>query len=91
MIQENEIIMCVLGIGTLTFMLLKYKILKRIPSFNLLAVGFCLLVTGWIFTAMEGFFWEEILNFLEHLCYAASTLMVTIWYWKAFDRLKGHR
>ena len=91
MIQENEIIMCVLGIGTLAFMLFNYKQLRRTPSFNILAVGFFLLVAGWILTALEGFFWEGTLNFIEHLCYLVSAILVTIWCLVLFGGQKENR
>jgi len=88
MIYENEIIMFMLGLGVLIFVFLNYLHLKRIPLFGVLLVGFCLLVVGWALTVLEGFFWYPSLNFLEHLCYAVSGIVVAIWCWSAFGRVK---
>jgi len=96
MIRENEIIMFMLGLGVLIFVLLNYLHLKRIPLFGVLLVGFCLLVLGWALTVLEGFFlegffWNSSLNFLEHLCYAVSGIIVAIWCWTAFGRVEEGR
>ena len=93
MIYENEIIMLVLGLGVLVFVLLNYFHLKRIPLFGVLLAGFCLLVVGWALTVLEEFFvkdsfWNSSLNFLEHLCYAVSGIVIAIWCWSAFGRAK---
>jgi len=93
MIYENEIIMFMLGLGVLIFVLLNYFHLKRIPLFLVLLAGFCLLVVGWTLTVLEGFFpdnsrWNSSLNFLEHLSYAVSGIVVAVWCWSAFGRVK---
>jgi len=85
-IYEDEILMLVLGLGVLTFMFLNYSNLKRIALFKLLATAFCMFVAGWILTVLEGFFWENALNFLEHTCYAAGAIFMAIWFWKMFGR-----
>lgn len=88
MIYVDEVIMFILGLGVLIFVVLNYFHLKRIPSFLVLLAGFCLLVVGWALTVLEGFFWYSSLNFLEHLCYAVSGIVVAIWCWSAFGRVK---
>ena len=96
MIYENEVIMFMLGLGVLIFVVLNYFHLKRIPSFGVLLVGFCILVVAWWLTVLEGFFreasfWYSSVNFLEHLCYAVSGIVVAIWCWSAFGRVKEGR
>jgi hypothetical protein len=91
MIQENEVIMVVLGIGVSIFVLVSRLQLKRVPSFEILIIGFSSLVAGWVLTVLEGFFWEESLNFLEHMCYAMSSIFVTAWCWKALGSVKENR
>ena len=86
MIQANEIIMVVLGLGVLVFMFMNYSNLERIPSFRVLAIAFCTFVTGWLLTVLEGFFWLAYLNFLEHMCYAAGAIIMAMWFWNVFGK-----
>lgn len=84
MIQENEIVMLILGLGVLIFVLGKRSQLKRFPSSGMLILGFYLLLAGWALTVLEGFFWEPFLNYLEHTCYAIGMVSVAAWCSKVF-------
>ena len=84
MIQQNEIIMLLLSIGALVFIVLNNKKVKEIPGANMLLTGFYLLLGGYVLTILEGFFWKDLLNILEHICYAASSVLIAIWCWKVF-------
>jgi hypothetical protein len=46
--------------------------------------AFFLLLATWIATVLEGFIWNSFLNLLEHAGFAASSVLTTIWCWKAF-------
>ena len=87
MVQENEIVMLLLGLGVLIFMLGNRQRIKSIPASNILMACFYTLVTGWVFTVVEGFIWPGFFNLLEHLCYAGSSVLMAVWCWKTF----GHR
>ena len=76
MIQENEIIMLLLGIGVLIFILGNRLKLKRLPSSSILITGFCVLFVGWVMTVLESYPWKDFLNLFEHICYAASSMLV---------------
>jgi hypothetical protein len=96
MVYENEIIMLVLGLGVLVFVLLNYVHLKRIPWFGILLTAFCLLVAGWVMTVLEGFFpeglfWNSSVNFLEHLFYAVSGIVASVWCWGSLGKAKEGR
>jgi hypothetical protein len=91
MIQEDEIIMLLLGIGVLIFIRGNRLKLKRLPSSSIFIAGFCVLLLGWIMTVLESYFWKELLNYFEHICYAASSVLVTTWSWKVFGRRKEER
>lgn len=79
MIQENEIVMLMLGFGVFIFTL-AYKIrIKRIPEWRFLMAGFYFLLTAWFLTVLESFFWNNLLNHLEHLSYACSSTLMLIW------------
>jgi len=83
MIRENEIILLILGVGVLVLIVANYTRLKRYPSTNTLIAGFCFNLLGWSLTNLEGFIWEETLNFAEHLCYFAGALCLAAWVWSA--------
>jgi hypothetical protein len=91
MIQENEIIMLLLGIGVLIFILGNRLKLKRLPSSSILITGFCALFVGWVMTVLESHLWKDLLNLFEHICYAASSVLVATWSWKVFVRRKEER
>jgi hypothetical protein len=84
MIHENEIVMLIIGLGVLIFLLGNRSELKRIPSADFLLLAFYVLLAGWVLTVLEGFFWEELLNYLEHISYAVGSFLITVWCWKIF-------
>jgi len=88
MIQENEIVMLLLGVGVLVFILTSRLRLKQLPASNILITAFHVAFAGWVMTVLEGFFWEEFLNYLEHICYAVSSILLAGWCWKAFAAKK---
>jgi hypothetical protein len=89
MIQENEIVMLFIGGGVL-ILILKYRTpLKRLPASSILLAGFFTLLAGWVLTVLEEFFWKGFLNYLEHLSYAGSSLLVLLWCWLVFGVLPG--
>jgi len=84
MIQENEIIVLFLALGVLIFILGSRQKFQRIPVSKIFVAGFYVLLAGWILTVLEGLFWQELLNILEHICYAASSVLMAVWCWKVF-------
>lgn len=86
---ENELVLLLLGIGVLIFMAVNRARLSELPSPGLFFTAFHVLVFGWVFTVLEALFWEETLNACEHACYAASSLMIAVWCWRAFVRREG--
>ncbi len=84
MIQENEIITLLLGIGVMIFILANNRKVKRIPVAIILIAGFYVLLAGWVLTILEGLFWKDFLNVLEHICYASSSILMAVWCWKIF-------
>lgn len=91
MISENEIITLILAVGVLIFIMVNRLQLKRVPTSKILITGFYLLLAGWVLTVLEGFFWKGLLNLLEHICYATSSVLVATWCWKVFGNKKGTR
>ncbi len=89
MIQENEIVMLMLGIGVMVFVLLNRSRLKKIPFSGIIITAFYVVLAGWGLTVLEGFFWGDILNFIEHLCYIASAVLMLAWCWKVFVKTES--
>lgn len=87
-IFENEVVMLLLGVGVLIFIFGNRARLKQLTASKILIVAFYLLLTGWVLTVLEGLFWEKILNFIEHLCTAVSSVLVLAWCWKVFGSRK---
>ena len=83
---ENEVVMLLLGASVLVFILGNRQKLKHLPASNILIAAFYILLAAWILTVLEGFFWETILNFIEHLFYAVSSIFVAAWCWMVFGR-----
>ena len=88
MIQESELVMLFLGLGVLIFVLANRSQLKRIESAPTLILGFYFLLAGWVLTVLEGFCWKVLLNYLEHMCYAASSVSLGAWCWTVFGKSK---
>ena len=84
--QENEIIMLLIGVCILFFILGNRSRLNSLPSSKLLIMGFFVILSGWFLTVLEGFFWKGVLNILEHICYAGSSVLVALWCWRVFGR-----
>ena len=79
MIQENEIIMLLLGLGVLVFMVRSRAYLRHIPCKTLLVVAYGLQLTAWVATVLEGFIFPALLNGLEHVCYCAGAVVFACW------------
>lgn len=79
MIDVNEAVTFLLGLGILVFILSNRQELQRSYNGNLLMASFSLLLAGWLLTILEGFFLKDYLNLLEHACYAASSVLMAWW------------
>ena len=86
MIEENEVIRLLLGLGVLVYALSVRSRLMRVPRCSILFGAFTVLLGGWTLTVLEGLIWEASLNALEHLCYAVSAILLLWWCWQVFKR-----
>jgi len=83
-LQPNEIVMLLIGVGVLIFTIRNRVDLKRLPAWGILMTAFGLLLATWFATVLEGFIWYPFFNLLEHAGFAASSVLTSIWCWKAF-------
>ncbi len=86
MIQQNEVILLLLGIGVLIFLMANRGRLHRLPASRMILLAFYVLLGGWLLTNLEAFLLPELFNLIEHLCYAASGVLLAVWSWKVFGR-----
>jgi hypothetical protein len=83
MIHSNELMLMLAGMVIVVFIITKHHQLKSIPAYLWLISSFFLLSAGWTLSVVEVFIYPEFLNYLEHLFYTSSTIMLMVWYWKA--------
>ena len=86
MIQENEIIMLLLGVGCFAFIVTNRSKMNQIPESKILVSSFYILTLGSVLTVIEGIFWNGLFNLLEHISYAVSSILLTVWCWRIFAR-----
>ena len=79
MIQENEAIQLLLGVGALVFILVNRRRLRDRPGSGALQGAVVLMVGGWACTVLEGYLWPAALNLLEHACYLGASALVLVW------------
>jgi len=89
MIQENEVVMLMLGLGILVFFAMGRLRIREFPEWRVFLLGYAVLNLAWVCTVLEGFLWGDALNLLEHLCYAASSVLVAVWFWRVLGRRKA--
>jgi hypothetical protein len=68
MFQESELInlsVSLIAFGIVTLTIRKHEI----PGFTLFYTGFCCIFAATLFTVIEGVFWNDLFNTLEHLSY----------------------
>jgi hypothetical protein len=87
-IQESQIFLFLLSIAILIFVLVNRMRLKQFPASETFILAFCIIFSGWILAILEKVIWEEFLGFLEHLCYAVSSILLCIWCWKVFGKTR---
>jgi len=77
MVQENEVINLLMGLGALPalFLLVRHGQAPRLP---LLYGAFLAIFAAQVFTIVEGFLWRELFNGLEHLSLALSGVLFCI-------------
>ncbi|MGB2661945.1 MAG: hypothetical protein WBB86_04025 [Candidatus Omnitrophota bacterium] len=88
MLHEDEVLMFFLGLGVLIFILANRAHLKSFPASKVLIAAFLFLFASWIFTILEGFFLENLLNYLDHICFTVGSVAVAVWCWKVFGKSK---
>ncbi len=84
MIQENELATMLIGIWV--FIYTRKINLTEFPEYRYFFAGFYCLLLSWVFTVLETFFLHSFLNFVEHLLYVLSSVLLMIWCLRVFIR-----
>ncbi len=84
MLHENEVVMLLFGLVIFLFIAFNKVHIRRIYAWRILLASYSLLLIGWLLTILEGYFFESFLNFLEHLCYAFSAVVLAVWCFRLF-------
>ena len=82
MIPEDELLMLLMGLGTLVLILTNYSKISRIEGVYLFLAAFFFMFTGWCLTIIEAFFLYAVFNFFEHACYLVGSVFLTCWVWR---------
>ena len=81
MVSIPEIITWVIGVSVAVFGISQYRYLRRIPHHRYLVFSYFSMLLAWSFTILEGFFWEDVLNTLEHTFLLTSVVIITGWFY----------
>lgn len=84
MIEPNEIVMFFIGLGVWIFTFFHRAALKQLPAPGIILAAFYLLLGSIVATVLEGFFWSDFLNLVEHACLTGTSVLMALWSWKIF-------
>ncbi len=82
MAHEDELIGLIFATGIIIFILVKYPNFKKIYAYKMLLFAFYFVFAGFLTTVLEELFLNKTFNYLEHLCYVTSAILITIWSWR---------
>jgi len=91
MTLDHEIMVLLLASAVTVFVLRNRRQLSQLPVSPVIMGAFYVLLAGWILTVVEGFFWNQLLNVIEHLCYVASALLLFAWCCLATGKEEGRQ
>ena len=80
--NENEILVLLLGSVVLGFILLYRKDVQRLPASSFLLAAYLAAWIAWAATVVEHLFFYTFFNVLEHVGYCANGVLLLIWCWK---------
>jgi hypothetical protein len=80
--DANEVIMLFLNLIAFIFILSYNNEIKQVNAYKILYASFLFFLFASICTNLESFFWGETLNVFEHLSYAISVVLMSVWSYK---------
>jgi hypothetical protein len=85
-VEERELVSLLLSTGVLVLAYRNRRSLAYLTSFPLLLASVALLAAGFIATVLEGLFWSAAFNFMEHVAYGVSSVLLALWAWTTWMR-----
>jgi len=79
MVQENELVTLLLGIGTIIFVLAFLPRLRQLPKYRWLLLAVAGQSGAWVFTILETWYYPTLFNGIEHFGYMICSLSLLIW------------
>lgn len=79
MIQENEVITLILGVGALIFVAFNHRALRGVRHSKILISALIVTFWAWALTNLEALIWYDFINCLEHVCYGVSSVLLAVW------------
>lgn len=91
MFEGLEIFVFLVGFVIWLFVLSTWKVwMEASWRLNLLIYAFSVLLVGLLLSVLEGIFFPDILNLIEHICYASSSILLAAWCWIATSPDEKH-
>lgn len=85
MIPEDELLMLILGLGTLVLIWTNYATIERFEGVHLFLFAFLFMLAGWGLTVIESFLLSSLFNFFEHTCYLVGSIFLACWVWRIIN------
>ena len=76
MIQENEAVTLLVSVGVAIFIAQNRSRLASLPYHRLVIGSFVALLAARVLTILEGFWYEQVFNLAEHICYCLSVVQL---------------
>lgn len=82
MFQENEIVNLLIAFASIPVLFHLGRRVRLAAAGNLLYIGFALILAAYVFTVVEGIFWHNAFNILEHLAEALAGFAFLGYVWR---------
>ena len=76
---HDEVLMLVISGAVIVEVVSTFRDLRSIPHLFLLLTSFVAMFLASFFTVIEGFFWGDGFNFLEHLSVMIGAILLAVW------------
>jgi hypothetical protein len=88
---HDELIMLLVSLAVIVQIIASFQNIRQLPFRSLLLAAFGAVVLSAFCTVAESFVLPEILNYVEHLSFAAASILLAVWCGRVFVFTKGDR
>lgn len=79
MIEQRELLSLLIAAAVVVYLSLHSHRLRRVRHYRPLLASFLVLAASWFCSVIEGFFWEDGFNTLQHFFSGLSAILLAIW------------